>query len=83
MILEVKISLDKENEAEYAYCSILNGFLSSYNILSNISEDLLKVNSECCDCGDKIEYRISFDKDISLDDLKKSLELISEDRNYV
>ena len=70
MKVEFKITLDKNNEAEIAYCKMLDMSFASYNIMKNIQPDLPEFDCEVCDCDSEIEYKIHCVQELTVDDLE-------------
>ena len=73
MKLEFKLTLDKNNEAEIAYCKMLDMSFASYNMMKMLQPDLPDFTCEACDCGSEIEYKFQCSQELNIEDLEQIL----------
>ena len=73
MKINLKLILNKDNEAEMSYCKILDMSLASYNLMTMLHSELPELKCESCDCGSEVEYRIECEQDVTIEDIEKLL----------
>ena len=71
MKIDLKFVLNKENEAEVTYASMLDMSFASYNMMKMLQPDLPEIDCEACDCGSEIEYRFRCDQELNLEELQE------------